>query len=120
MIAIFKIFITDLILLRFDFIISDVTSSSLDLTTTLTYESESLDLDTTTTTSSIIQSTNCDELNNSLENGYSVETTNGDFIISILTTDILSGNFIVKRINEIGLVGEHVTLGTLVPKYFVI
>lgn len=93
-----------------------MTSSSLDLdvTTTLTYESEPFDSDTTTTTtSSTIESPICDELDNSLENGYSIETTNGDFIISILTTDILSGNFIVKRINEIGLIGEHVTLGKI-------
>lgn len=88
-----------------------MTSSSLDVTTTLTYESDSFDSDTTTTTTSTIESPICDELDNSVENGYSVETTSGDFIISILTTDILSGNFIVKRINEIGLIGEHVTLG---------
>lgn len=98
--------ITDLILLRFHLIKSDVTSSLLDETTTLTYESISFDSDTTT-----IESIICDEWINSAENGYSVETTSGDFIISILTTDILSGNFIVKRINEIGLIGEHVTLG---------
>lgn len=97
--------------MRFNAIKSDVTSSPLDETTTLTYESEPSDLDTTTTTSSTIDSSICDEWENTIENGYSVETTSGDFIISILTTDILSGNFIVKRINEIGLIGEHVTLG---------
>lgn len=86
-----------------------MTSSPLDETTTLTSESESSALDTTTT--STIDSIICDEWENTIENGYSVETTSGDFIISILTTDILSGNFIVKRINEIGLIGEHVTLG---------